>query len=1319
MAEQPPLNRFYVASYAANDRDFPIVAIRLDPRVAGYRVPEDLSPHPDSKRYPNHVFTGSQPSNGDERVTHIYEILPAPWVPFTRYDDDLGPIQGRRRSVKNEGQVAILAADKRVTYEAREGSAIVYTEIEETWSISTDDDGNSLFPVRDRDFYDPSRGPVQERRQLFVPTGEEAGSLENVNGVITQTSYEPYNEFLSVKIVQTYSVDGPQLIGKATDNDGQLVTVTTQRKGADGYIPPNPTATRTVEVSREDAESLVERIVDTPEVFTAKTFSLERPDPIPQKFRVAVPLQSEQTIVEGQAELPILSEGEISRTEEQRNKFLKRTTATSRDQTVLPKTLAQKATNNERQEVTITETLQLGDTNEVPTATKTVESEALGDGNFVIRKTEVPEVFDAKTLQKTRDDLTPQKFRGAQESSTVEVNIAGVATTPILASGEFAKSEQQINKFVKRVSTTSRNISAATTLLESVLTPQGQLALRTLRLASGDQSIQPDAKLIDGSVEALGDGRTVKTEVRVNTVFDEKQESKQKPDIIPPEFRASLQDLTTAEVKSGTDAIVGQLAEDEVSKTVQRITEHKIRETKTVRAQGPYPQLSEELIDSDGIKVSRTRTVVSGAQSVTPTATVSGQVQALGDGYTLKVQDTKSKVFEGKIFSQEKPDNIPVEFRAEKPATTEEFSEAGNAATVSLSGNEIAKSEQQVTEFVKRVRTTTRELIGDVTLDGEQIDEDGVKVFVKRTLADGQQSITPSATVRGQVENIGDGKTIKTELTRDEIFEGQTFSIEKPEVIPLAFRAEKPAEVDEKTVSGDVEKPLLQGDEISKSEQQITKFLKRIRTTTRENVDTVELKDEQINQFGQKVDITRTLKKSAQSIDPSATVSGTVEALGDGYTLRTEEKVPAIFPNKTNSIERPDPAPQKFRVDLPTTTTQESVDGELDDNLSLGDDELSKTEQQQTEFVKRVSTTKRDEAVDGELIGKRTGTWGEETITETYNENGEIEVGHKILSNQKTPLGGGKFLGEKVQVVSPLALTETKKDAETGVVTTTTKTLVPADASLPSVGENEIAEITPIDAYNSIQIITSVNSVPAPEIFESSIDVAYPDVLESIGIEWDVQTGGGAGSSGISSISAIIQNDLGWNSSANATASAQVVGAVYTQIRRGHRGAVRARVTRTYSLNPPTTIPAVTLFNPSYGTVTIKGQGLRITQTSEVGGFGDAQSGSSSSFSRTQNNFVDSVQIGPFCHNSPLLQNAIAPNGASVQFSASGGTVPAGAYPATFAQATATASSALFLPSSSPLGSALTSGYSHIASVRVEKWRFGIWIQEVYEAFHP
>ena len=639
MAEQPPLNRIYVFGYSANDRDFPIVSLTADPRVAGYQVPKDLSACPD-KRYPNHVFTGAQPISGDQRVRHVWEILPSPYVPFTRYDDDLGPVQGRRRSVKNEGQVASRESNKQVTYEAREGSAIVYTELEETWSIRTDEDGNSLFPIRDRDFYDASRGPVQERRQLFVPTGEEEGSLENVNGVITQTSYEPYNDFLSVKIVQTYKVDGPQLIGKTTDNDGQLVTVTTQRKGSKDYVPPNPSATKTVEVNREDAESLVERIVEAPEVFKANTFSIERPDSIPQKFRVAVPSQTSQEIVEGAAEPPVLLTGELSRTEEQRNKFIKRVSATSRDQTVLPKTLIQKSTNNERQEVTITETLQLGDTNEAPSAIKTVESEALGDGNYVIRKTEVDNVFGAETYQKTKADLTPQKFRATQEDTTLEQTVAGIADPNItLPTGVFSKSEQQVNRFVKRVSTTSRSITEAVVLNEKILTQEGQVATRTLRLASGDQTFDPSALLIDANVEALGDGRTVKTETFVPEVFSAETKSIERPDNIPQKFRATIPTKTSETTQEGT-VVDPTLNSGDLSKSEQQVTKFvkRIRSTQrevpltTVELQG-----TTFTSDLGGGYATVTETYPFNGIIETPSfGTISDEVENLGDGTKIR-----------------------------------------------------------------------------------------------------------------------------------------------------------------------------------------------------------------------------------------------------------------------------------------------------------------------------------------------------------------------------------------------------------------------------------------------------------------------------------------------------------------------------------------------------------------------------------------------------------------------------------------------------------------------------------------------------------
>jgi hypothetical protein len=331
----------YAIQFSAGEPDYPIY-VRTYIELRDTYVPlADNSPDP---VIPGAFLVDEEavPADGELnnlylKVTRIYETLPGPWVPSSRYDDDLGLVQIRRRSVVNSGQVASLTENTRTTYEARDGSTGVYTELEESWSTELDGEGNSQFPVKDRDIYDPSRGAIQERRQLVSTTGSEAASLVNNNGVITQISYEAYNEFLSFEIVQTYSVNGPQLTGFATNNEGQLATVTTQRKGSDSYVAPQPTATKTVEVSREDAESVVERVVDVPELFDNKTVSASKPDVLPERFRASVPTETTQeTIEQTSVEIPSLEDGDLERSEERVGQFTVRKSAVSRNVNEIP-----------------------------------------------------------------------------------------------------------------------------------------------------------------------------------------------------------------------------------------------------------------------------------------------------------------------------------------------------------------------------------------------------------------------------------------------------------------------------------------------------------------------------------------------------------------------------------------------------------------------------------------------------------------------------------------------------------------------------------------------------------------------------------------------------------------------------------------------------------------------------------------------------------------------------------------------------------------------------------------------------------------------
>jgi hypothetical protein len=453
----------YAIRFSAGEPDYPIyVRTYVEPRDT-YVPLADNSPDP--------VIPGAflvdeeaSPAEGELNnlyltVTRIYETLPGPWVPSSRYDDDLGLVQIRRRSVVNSGQVASLTENTRTTYEARDGSTGVYTELEESWSTELDGNGNSQFPVKDRDFYDASRGPIQERRQLVSTTGTEVASLSNNNGVITQISYEAYNEFLSVKIVQTYSVNGPQLTGFVTDNEGQLATVTTQRKGSDNYVAPQPTATKTVEVDREDAESVVERVIDVPGVFAAEIYRKTKEDLTPAKFKARV-LESttEQNTAGTAASNFTLDTNEFVKTEQQVTKFVKRTSTTSRT-TPTTTSFVEQVLTNQGQLGTRTITLSSGAQVITPLSALIVDSnvEELGDGRTVKTTITVPGVFDSLTKSVQRPDVIPEKFRSnigiVRTEQILEEN---TVVTPILKTGEYLKTVQRLTEFTVQDTTVSR-----------------------------------------------------------------------------------------------------------------------------------------------------------------------------------------------------------------------------------------------------------------------------------------------------------------------------------------------------------------------------------------------------------------------------------------------------------------------------------------------------------------------------------------------------------------------------------------------------------------------------------------------------------------------------------------------------------------------------------------------------------------------------------------------------------------------------------------------------------------------------------------------
>jgi hypothetical protein len=663
--------------------------------------------------------------------------------------------------------------------------------------------------------------------------------------------------------------------------------------------------------------------------------------------------------------------------------------------------------------------------------------------------------------------------------------------------------------------------------------------------------------------------------------------------------------------------------------------------------------------------------------------------------------------------------SIPREFLADLETETEE--QKVLPGTPPDKGDRVIESTIVPDTKNLSVRKTEKVKEGTlpVTTVGYDTDRDGQLVTVTRTLDIGAQTITPSATVEGSVDPKGGGLSLKEHREVPEVFPGKSFSKEKPDLVPQQFRGAVPTETEEETVAGTAAEPTLAAGELAKTEQQLTKFTKRTRKTTRDTTTLpATLTDTIIDNDGVAVTRAITLASGTQTLTPSATVSGQVENLGDGLTVKTQDTKAELFDEKAVTKTKPDNTPPKFQAEV--EQLEESVVVEASEaNPDLANDEEMRSEQRITKHkVKRTTRKKPGVTLPVTLTGKQTGVWGEETVTEDLTTSSDITPGHTVLSHKVEPIGNGRFVGQKVQVLSPSALTERRIDPETKAEITITKTLVAAGAALPPVSGLGSAEIQPIDKWNSIQIVTSISlSGLSAETYGGTSSFSYPDELTELGVVWVGDKTSNAGASGVLNQAEILEEKYSWSASVEAYAAAGLSGVVYTKIENGYRGPVRTSVERTYHDAPPTSAEPVSKITPVVGTVTITTKGGSVRNHSSVQGKAGTQLSKSSGGGGSLKFEYDRVVFGPVVHGGVTLATPTPPTVVTGVVNASTGTLPGGgAYYVTSAQAGATGVADLYLPASS---SPIASGGSHIIAVNVEKWRMGIWVKEVVTATRP
>jgi hypothetical protein len=519
-----------IRSFPTPNIDDLVVILDVDSRLPGYKPLDYGTLHPDQTRFPGAKLVYQEPlDNSDQFVRRIYTT--------DRADQD----------AYNYAIKYSAGSPKHPIY------IRTYVELRESYSPLADGTPDPLFP------------------DAFLVEEEMAQVEGELNSLYVKVS----------RVFET--LPGPVLTGFETNEAGQKVTVTTQRKSSNNYTLPSASATSSPSAQAEDAGVVTEQIRTVPSIFTRKQFSAERPDMLPQKFRAAVPDVETSELVLGTAEQPTLLQGDISASQTQQSLFVKQIARRSRTAPTYPVTIVETTATRSGQLATVTSTLDVGSqTADTGPLIESSEVTDLGDGRSIKVTTEVDEVFDQPSFTRSKEDLTPQKFRATVAETVEERTVSGAAEMPASLSGDqISKTEEQLTTDRKRVRTQERAIGTTNTLSELVVTSEGQLATRTLTLSNQQQTVTPSATLKQGEVEQLGDGRTVKTVITVPSVFQNKSVELVKPDVTPEKFRAALPSTATEQSEAGTVSSSLSLSTNELSKAETQQTEF-IKRTRVV-----------------------------------------------------------------------------------------------------------------------------------------------------------------------------------------------------------------------------------------------------------------------------------------------------------------------------------------------------------------------------------------------------------------------------------------------------------------------------------------------------------------------------------------------------------------------------------------------------------------------------------------------------------------------------------------------------------------------------------------------------------------
>jgi hypothetical protein len=312
------------------------------------------------------------------------------------------------------------------------------------------------------------------------------------------------------------------------------------------------------------------------------------------------------------------------------------------------------------------------------------------------------------------------------------------------------------------------------------------------------------------------------------------------------------------------------------------------------------------------------------------------------------------------------------------------------------------------------------------------------------------------------------------------------------------------------------------------------------------------------NRDGQLVTVDKTMALGAQTITPSALVSGTVDPIGGGMSLKEQRTLPGVFDERAVSKVKADTIPAKFKAEYEQEEIAETLVG-TSANPTLASDEEQRTEQRVTEHTIRRTRRKKPSTggLPKSLSGKvKVPQFGGEvaSTTETLKTSGSLTAApdFRTVSAQVSPLGDGKFLEEVVRADEPWPELEGQEhDDVLGIDVQFTEQVVAA-GSIPAGVDAE-----PLDKWRTklrtLETTAAASTLDGFHVIYPSYErVNLPDKL--LAVRGYAESSTDEGNTVVGSL--IKGSQWSWNESTNSVAGAEVS----YDIEEGFSGPVPAEV---------------------------------------------------------------------------------------------------------------------------------------------------------------